>query len=209
MTDWNARLVFSMKLGSLYVTCHLLDAFLLDICGTSGVFLYCFLSFVHAKRKGLLLRLAVKQSQVHSVVETCLTSLMYWIKIFSSSEWCIWKWGLLISRTKWTKILLPQSGVTRINNQRIGISNASCCSQTECTICHWHGLCRLCWIPADLENKSAVKSEKSKVGKLSWWDTLASDTVGFNHSILQGLGSCWMWWCLRWQMEKFVILARS
>lgn len=151
---------------SLYMTCHLLDAFLLDICGTSGVFLYCFLSFAHARWKGLLLRLAVKQSQVHSVVETCLTSLIYWIKIFGSSEWCIWKWGLLISRTKWSKILLPQLGVTRINNQRIGISNASCCSQAECTICHWHGLCELCWIPADLENKSAVKSEKSKVGKL-------------------------------------------
>lgn len=47
---------------SLYMTYPLLDAFLLDICGTSSVCLYYFLGFVHARKNGLLLKLAVKQS---------------------------------------------------------------------------------------------------------------------------------------------------
>lgn len=44
------------------MTCPLLDAFLLDICGNSSIYLYCFLGFVHSRKNVLLLRLAIKQS---------------------------------------------------------------------------------------------------------------------------------------------------
>lgn len=33
------------------MTCPLLDAFLLDICGNSNIFLYCFLGFFHGRKK--------------------------------------------------------------------------------------------------------------------------------------------------------------
>lgn len=55
-------------------------------------------------------------------------------------------------------------------------------------ICHWHGLCEFCWIPADLESKSAVKSEKSKAGKLSWWDALAYRSSWFRPRYIAGFG---------------------
>lgn len=58
-----------------------------------------------------------------------------------------------------------------------------------------------------LRERGSCQEWKSKVGKLIWWDTLASDAVGFSHCMLQDLGSFWRWQCLCWHVE--VILGRS